>query len=261
MKKGKQDKKDKQKNNTNSNNNKPEATWTEQLLEESLMNEVRKKAWNFGLISFLIVCVIMVIYFQYRFERSRRHSVVMNDDEENFYDILGVGYDSDLPTLRKKYKELAKIWHPDKNVGCKSCQEKFTQISRAYEVLSDEAKKGEYDNKGGKSIFKSQPVILTAKNYHQLVEESNDFWVICVYENTRGNKHNQYIADAWDEVASKYKNIVKFGIIDVLQNENLLHFLPFKFQYYPNIMTYLHGEGSELFQNIESYSVKSKIIK
>lgn len=248
-------KKDKQKKKGSQSQSKDTtADWTESL------PDVKNNAWNFSVVFFLIFMVAMSIYFQYRYEKQQRLNVSHDESEENYYEILGVEPNSDLATIRKKYKELTKIWHPDKNPGCKPCHEKFLQISKAHEILSDEVKKGEFDSKGGKSIFSSQPVMLTMKNYHHLVEESNDFWVILIFENTRGNQYNQYVAEVWDEVASRYKSIIKFGVIEVLHNENLLHFLPFKFQYYPNIMTYLHGEGSELFQNIESFSVKSKIL-
>lgn len=99
---------------------------------------------------------------------------------------------------------------------------------------------------------------MTAKNYHKLVTESNSFWVILVYENTRGDRFNQFVAEVFDEVHVKLGNSVKFGVIDVLQNENLLHFLPYKFQYFPNIFTYLHGEDSELFSNFDTFKVNSK---
>ena len=102
--------------------------------------------------------------------------------------------------------------------------------------------------------------MLNINNYHKLVEESNDYWVILVFENTRGNNWIKHVIDVWDEVASKYKNIVKFGAIDILRHEKLLHFLPYKFQYFPNIFTYLHGEESELFSNYDTFSVKSNLI-
>jgi preprotein translocase subunit Sec63 len=234
---------------------------TSQELNNKFSNafvEIKNNAWNFSIIIFIVFMAVMCVYLQYQNSKSRRTSVIAEESELNYYEILGVAPNSDLATIRKRYKEMTKMWHPDKNPGCKTCHEKFMHISKAHEILTDEAKKGDFDAKGGKSIFSSKPVILNEKNYHHLVEASNDFWVIMIYENTRGNNHNKHMADVWDEVASKYSHIVKFGVIDVLLNENLLHFLPFKFQYYPNIVTYLHGEGSELFNNIESYSVKSK---
>lgn len=226
-------------------------------LDESLGSEIKRKIWDLGLIAILILLVFLCVYFQYRYEMKQRRSAVTDDQEIDYYEILGVEYGSDLKDIRKKYKELAKIWHPDKNIDCKNCHEKFAQISKAYEVLSDEAKKGEYDTRGGKSNFKSSTV-LTVNNYHHFVEESNDFWVILVFENTRGNRFNQYIMEVWEEVSSKYKHTVRFGVIDILQDENILHFLPFKFKFYPNVYTFLHGQDSELLQNIDSFTVKSK---
>lgn len=250
------------KNKHNQNQNKTKKDQGSDI-NEHIMNacvEVKNNAFSYSIIIFISFLVFLSIYFQYKHEKMQRTSVLHDEAEVDYYEILGVEPNSDLSTIRKRYKDLTKIWHPDKNPGCKPCHDKFMQISKAHEILTDEAKKGELDSKGGKSIFSSKPHILTEKNYHHLVEESNDFWVIMIYENTRGNSHMKHMADVWDEVSSRYTNTVKFGVIDVLQNENLLHFLPFKFQWYPNIITYLHGEGSELFQNIDSYSVKSNSI-
>ncbi len=149
---------------------------------------------------------------------------------------------------------MFKIRHPDKNPSCTHCHEKFNQIVKAYETLIDESKQGDNKSKG---VFRSNTVHLTMNNYHKLVEESNDFWVILVYENTRGNQYTKHVIDVWDEVANKYKNLVKFGAIDVVRHDKLLHFLPYKFQFFPNIVTYLHGEDSELFSNFDTFSPKS----
>jgi curved DNA-binding protein CbpA len=248
------------KNKDKKKEEKNEKTQNYDDLEESLSQEIKKKVFDLGLTMIIVLIVLLSVYFQYRHEMQQRQSSISEDYETDYYEILGVDYGADLKEIRKKYKEMAKIWHPDKNINCKNCQEKFAQISKAYEVLSDGAKKDEYDTKGGKSNFKSS-YILTVKNYHHLVEESNDYWVILVFENTRGNRFNQYISEVWEEVSSKYKHSVKFGVIDVLQGDNILHFLPYKFKFYPNIFTYLHGEDSELLQNIDSFNVKSKLFK
>ena len=116
------------------------------------------------------------------------------------------------------------------------------------------------DAGGKKSIFSSNPVYLTTKNYHKLVEESNDFWVILVYEQTKYTQHMQYVAEVWDEISNKNAGIIKFGVIDVRDQTNLLHYIPFKFQYFPNIYTYLHNEDCEIFNNIDSLTPISKFI-
>jgi hypothetical protein len=208
------------------------------------------------LIGFIVVYIL--ILFQYKYETSRRDPTGMDEGEEDPYETLKLEPNADLATIRKQYKKLAIEWHPDKHQDCQMCKEKFNQITKAYEILSDDAKKGEYESKSSKSIFGSQPVSLTEKNYHHLVEESNDFWVIIVYENRKKDGYLQHVADIWDEVSSKYRNIIKFGAIDILKHDGLLHYLPYKFPIIPSIITHLHGEDYELFQNIDSLSVRSK---
>lgn len=100
--------------------------------------------------------------------------------------------------------------------------------------------------------------MLTTKNYHKLVEESTDLWIIFIYENIKNNHFNQKFADIFSEVNNKYKSVVKFGVVEVVNNANLLHYLPFKFAFFPNVISYQHGEGAEMFPNIDSFSVASK---
>ncbi len=106
-------------------------------------------------------------------------------------------------------------------------------------------------------MFRSNPVVLTTRNYHKLVEMSNYFWIILVYENTKGNSFVEHVKNVWDEVAVKNKNVVKFGVIDVLSQEDMLHFLPFKFLYFPNIFSYNHN-NCELFSKIDQLSPSSR---
>jgi len=63
---------------------------------------------------------------------------------EDFYQILGVEENADSTTIKRKYRELSKIYHPDKNP---QGEDMFKKISNAYEVLSDENKRRDYDFK------------------------------------------------------------------------------------------------------------------
>lgn len=156
-----------------------------------------------------------------------------------------------MATINKKYRELARAWHPDKNRDCIMCQERFREITLAYEMISKEVSQG-------RNGFRSAPVILTTRNYHKLVEMSKHLWIILVYENTQGNSFVEHVKNVFDEVALKHKQVVKFGVIDVLSQEDLLHFLPFKFQYFPNIFSY-ESAHSELFSKIDNLSPSSKL--
>ena len=62
--------------------------------------------------------------------------------------ILGVPRDADDAALKKAYRNLARTYHPDKNPGDKTAEERFKEISEAYAVLSDPEKRAQYDRFG-----------------------------------------------------------------------------------------------------------------
>jgi len=64
----------------------------------------------------------------------------------NYYDILGVSKDASTEDIKKAYRKKARETHPDVNKDDPSAEEKFKQVSEAYTVLSDVAKRAEYDN-------------------------------------------------------------------------------------------------------------------
>lgn len=71
--------------------------------------------------------------------------------EKDFYKILGVGKSSSQKEIKKKYRELAHKLHPDTNKGNKKSEEEFKAVSEAYEILSDEKSRAEYDE--ARSLF------------------------------------------------------------------------------------------------------------
>jgi len=65
--------------------------------------------------------------------------------EKNFYDILGVGERATAKEIQKAYRKLARDLHPDQNPGDVAAEERFKEVSAAYDVLGDEEKRKEYD--------------------------------------------------------------------------------------------------------------------
>ena len=65
--------------------------------------------------------------------------------KKDFYQTLGVTKASTPDEIKKAYRKLAMQYHPDKNQGNKKAEDKFKEISEAYEVLSDAEKKKNYD--------------------------------------------------------------------------------------------------------------------
>jgi DnaJ family protein B protein 6 len=68
---------------------------------------------------------------------------------KDYYKILGIDKSADAKTIKKAYRKMALKWHPDKNIDNKeAAEEKFKEISEAYQVLSDKDKRRMYDNGG-----------------------------------------------------------------------------------------------------------------
>jgi len=63
----------------------------------------------------------------------------------NYYELLGVSSTASADDIKKAYKKLAVIHHPDKNAGDTKAEEKFKKINEAYQVLSDPEKRSHYD--------------------------------------------------------------------------------------------------------------------
>lgn len=80
--------------------------------------------------------------------------------DKDFYKALGVAKDADAATIRKSYRKLARTLHPDKNPGDAAAEARFKEVSEAYDVLSDPAKRKEYDEARalfGSGGFRAQP--------------------------------------------------------------------------------------------------------
>ena len=68
--------------------------------------------------------------------------------QKDFYEVLGIERNASSEDIKKAYRKLAIKYHPDKNPGDQKAEEKFKEISAAFEVLKDEEKRQKYDQFG-----------------------------------------------------------------------------------------------------------------
>ena len=72
----------------------------------------------------------------------------MAENKRDYYEVLGVDKSASVDDIKKAYRKLAMKYHPDRNPGDKSAEEKFKEVGEAYEVLSDADKRSRYDSYG-----------------------------------------------------------------------------------------------------------------
>ena len=65
--------------------------------------------------------------------------------EKDFYKVLGVAENASDKDITKAYRKLARELHPDKNPGDTAAEERFKEVSVAYDVVGDEEKRKRYD--------------------------------------------------------------------------------------------------------------------
>ena len=72
----------------------------------------------------------------------------MAENKRDYYEVLGVQKGASADEIKKAYRKAAMKYHPDRNPGDATAEEKFKEVGEAYEVLSDDSKRQRYDQYG-----------------------------------------------------------------------------------------------------------------
>ena len=76
----------------------------------------------------------------------------MAENKRDYYEVLGVEKGASAEEIKKAYRKKAMQYHPDRNPGDKTAEEKFKELGEAYEVLSDDDKRARYDQFGFQGV-------------------------------------------------------------------------------------------------------------
>lgn len=79
--------------------------------------------------------------------------------KRDYYEVLGVSKSAAQDEIKKAYRQLALKFHPDKNPGDKSAEEKFKEATEAYQILSDAEKRRQYDQYGHQAFGPQGPQV------------------------------------------------------------------------------------------------------
>ena len=68
--------------------------------------------------------------------------------KQDYYETLGVSRDADEAAIKSAFRTLAKQYHPDRNPGDESAEQRFKEVNEAYEALKDPQRRAAYDQFG-----------------------------------------------------------------------------------------------------------------
>ncbi len=91
----------------------------------------------------------------------------MSQKKQDYYEVLEISNNANDADIKKAYRRMAMKYHPDRNPGDKSAEDKFKTVQQAYEVLSDPQKRKVYDNYGHAGVDASSGYGGGAAGFHQ----------------------------------------------------------------------------------------------
>lgn len=123
--------------------------------------------------------------------------------EKDYYQILGVDQSADSAAIKKQYRKLARQLHPDKTKGDKKLEDKFKAVSEAYDILSDDKKRREYDE--ARQAFKSGriPTGFNGADFSDMFGSGGD-----IFSSLFGGARQRLGADLQTEASISFKDSI-----------------------------------------------------
>lgn len=95
-------------------------------------------------------------------------------DSKGYYAFLGVSEHSSYQEIKRAYRRLARLYHPDRNDSC-FAEDIIKKINASFEVLSDKEKRREYDETGFDNIFHKKEEEADDNNYYYSQDQAQNY--------------------------------------------------------------------------------------
>lgn len=159
---------------------------------------------------------------------------------KNYYDILGVSKDSSAEEIKKAYRNLAFKYHPDRNPGDKTAEDKFKEINEAYDVLSDSKKRADYNSFGTSNSYNSRTTNTGYQSNNFTDEETFWNWFNAGSSSSNNERYRNYYYHSTNSYNKKDEPVTRrslfstflYKIVQVFVGlflTNILGIIPFGF--------------------------------
>lgn len=162
--------------------------------------------------------------------------------QRDYYEILGVEKSADASTIKKAYRKMAMKFHPDQNPGNKEAEEKFKEAAQAYEILSDENKRAQYDRFGHQAFQGGRGGGGGPHNFHDIsdiFEQFGDIFGDFFGGGGMGGGQRQRSQSAGPRRGSDLRYFLEINLEDVIEDQKK----PIEFQCEDNCGT-CNGSGA-----------------
>ena len=210
-------------------------------MKEETMDFFKKK--KKALMFFLVVMVLLYLRFS-----EEAFAVIggRNMEERDLYKILNSETSFTQRQIKKEYQKLVAQYHPDKNQNCDDCEERITEINKAYSVLKNKQKRKMYDQtKGVVDPIRSKSKSLTWQNFRGSVAEAGKPMLIQIYTET--DKACQRFGGFWEEFMVE-QSYMDYARINLTLEPKLANSFGFGVEEMPFVFSYVPGKEFEFFE-------------
>lgn len=151
-----------------------------------------------------VVCMWGLAILRFSDEEYEGMDMTMQQPIKDPYDVLGCDRKDSQAEIKKRYRNLALQWHPDKNPNCGDwCEKKLSEINDAWRLIGSKESRRAFDATGGGAFenLPSDAISLNSENFDKLVTNSDDIWIIQVY--SEWHRSCKLFAPAWEDVIRK----------------------------------------------------------